>query len=61
MPGLQLTIKQGQRLWDLSEETCSHVIQHLVETKFLCRTGVELYGRLTEGSVRRQTSRMAKV
>ena len=46
MPGLRLTIKQAQRLWGLNEETCSQVIQVLVEAKFLRRTGIELYGRV---------------
>ena len=46
MPGLRLTIKQAQRLWGLNEETCGQVIQLLVESRFLCRTGVDLYERL---------------
>jgi hypothetical protein len=48
MPGLKLTVRQAQRLWGLDAETCSQAIELLVEAKFLCRTGVECYTRLTE-------------
>ena len=51
MPGLRLTLKQAQRLWDLDEETCTQAMHILVEVKFLRRTGLEMYGRLTEGAV----------
>lgn len=46
MPGLRLTVCQAQRLWGLDEAMCRQVIELLIETKFLCRTGVEHYGRL---------------
>ena len=46
MPGLQLTIRQAQRLWGLDRCICEQVLNLLVEAKFLCRTGAEHYGRL---------------
>ena len=35
MPGLQLTLKQAQRLWGLDEETCARSLAFLVENGFL--------------------------
>ena len=60
MPGLQLTVKQAQRLWGLDEETCEHVLEFLIETRFLVRTRRNLYARPTDGSVAMPTLRMAK-
>lgn len=37
MPGLCLTLKQAQRLWDLDEEACREALQLLVNITFLCR------------------------
>lgn len=39
MPGLRLTRPQAQRLWGLDEETCWQVLELLVESTFLFRTG----------------------
>ena len=61
MPGLQLTLKQAQRLWGLDEETCAHALEFLVEKRFLVRTSRNLYARLTDGSVAMPTLRMAKI
>jgi hypothetical protein len=60
MPGLQLTLKQAQRLWGLDEETCARSLEILVETGFLVRTSRDVYARLTEGPVAQPTLRMAK-
>jgi hypothetical protein len=49
MPGLRLTCQQAQRLWGLDEPTCLTILELLVETKFLCRTGRGMYARLSEG------------
>ena len=38
MPGLQLTISQARRLWALDEETCTALLNALVEQQFLLRT-----------------------
>ena len=51
MPGLRLTHKQAQRLWALDEQTCTQLLEFLVEAKFLCRTGVGGYARFTDGTV----------
>ena len=53
MPGLRLTCQQAQRLWNLDEATCLALLEFLVETKFLCRTGRGMYARLTEGRTQR--------
>ena len=50
MPGLRLTRRQAQRLWGLDEATCAQILECLVEARFLCRVGVDQYGRLTEGA-----------
>jgi hypothetical protein len=60
MPGLQLTLKQAQRLWGLDEETCAGSLEILVETGFLVRTSRDVYARMTEGPVAPPTLRMAK-
>jgi hypothetical protein len=35
MPGLRLTIEQAKRLWSLDLETCRHILELLVDCKFL--------------------------
>jgi hypothetical protein len=60
MPGLQLTVKQAQRLWGLDEETCEHVLEFLLEARFLVRTRRNLYARPTDGSVAMPTLRIVK-
>jgi len=60
MPGLQLTLKQAQRLWGLDEETCARSLDLLVENGFLVRTSRDSYARLTEGNIALPTLRMAK-
>ncbi|HLG58795.1 MAG TPA: hypothetical protein VI485_25845 [Vicinamibacterales bacterium] len=51
MPGLRLTRKQAQRLWGFDEETCTNVLESLVETRFLRRIGLDTYLRYGEGAV----------
>lgn len=60
MPGLRLTQAQARRLWGLDEETCTRILDLLVETKFLCRTGLHGYQRLTEGAVAFPGSRIGE-
>ena len=50
MPGLRLTNPQAQRLWALDAETCSAVLESLVELKFLRRGPEGRYFRLTDGN-----------
>ena len=51
MPGLQLTIKQAQRLWGLDEATCVQLLNALVDARFLRRNERGTYGRATDGPV----------
>jgi hypothetical protein len=53
MPGLHLTSQQAQRLWGLDQATCLALLESLVSTKFLRRTGRGMYTRLTEGQSER--------
>ena len=38
LPGLRLTLPQAQRLWGLDLQTCTEILTHLVESRFLART-----------------------
>jgi DNA-binding IclR family transcriptional regulator len=60
MPGLELTLRQAQRLWGLDEDTCARSLDFLVEHGFLTRSGRDSYARLTEGNIALPTLRMAK-
>jgi hypothetical protein len=51
MPGLRLTSRQAQRLWGLDEQTCTTLLEYLVEARFLFRLGSGAYARLTDGEV----------
>ena len=35
MPGLQLTLSQGARLWNIDRDTCAQVLETLVEASYL--------------------------
>ena len=43
MPGLQLTIRQAQRLWGLDAPTCAAMFDALVTARFLRRTHRDVY------------------
>jgi hypothetical protein len=43
MPGLCLTLSQAQRLWSLDPRTCEAVLNSLIDTGFLRRTGRGLF------------------
>lgn len=45
MPGLQLTIAQAARLWDLDLAASEGVLSTLVECKFLIKTRSQAYAR----------------
>ena len=51
MPGLQLTLAQASRLWDVTVAVSQQVFDELVETAFLRRSG-EHYVRADSGSAR---------
>lgn len=48
MPGLRLSCKQGQRLWSVDADTCTSVLNNLVDLKFLVRGTDGNYARLAE-------------
>lgn len=60
MPGLRLTCQQAQRLWGLDESTCRALLESLVDTKFLHRTGHGIYARPTDGHAEFPRRRTAK-
>lgn len=39
MPGLRLTARQAQRLWGLDPSACAALLEALIATGFLKRTG----------------------
>lgn len=39
MPGLQLTLAQASRLWNMKPATSAHVLDRLVDASFLRRAG----------------------
>jgi hypothetical protein len=43
MPGLRLTQRQAQRLWNLDSITCVSILDILESTRFLRRTSDESY------------------
>ena len=54
MPGLQLTIPQACRLWQLDRTTCEAVLADLVATQFLRRTSAGMYARSSAAPYSRQ-------
>lgn len=45
MPGLQLTFRQAQRLWNLTEDVCDRALRTLLDAGFLVRTDDGRYMR----------------
>ena len=43
MPGLRLTQRQAQRLWNLDSTTCEAILKLLESTRFLRRTSNDSY------------------
>ena len=60
MPGMRLTRQQAQRLYGLDEQTCTQVLEYLVEAGFLMRARGETYRRLTDGTTPFPSLHMAK-
>ncbi len=48
MPGLRLTAEQARRLWSLDLNTCTVLLETLVDAKFLARTRDGMYCRLSD-------------
>jgi hypothetical protein len=46
MPGLKLTVSQGQRRFGIDEVTCEAVLDALVDAGVLFKTCDRVYGRL---------------
>jgi hypothetical protein len=57
MPGLSLTARQAQRLWALDEHTTARLLARLVECRYLRRTAVGTYVRVTDAPTVRQVRR----
>lgn len=53
MPGLSLTKGQAQRLFGLDPLKCEALLDTLVATRYLARTGSGAYCRLNDGPSRR--------
>ena len=47
MPGLQLTVTQACRLWQIDTLTCEMLLEQLVHEDFLCKTGKGTYATAT--------------
>jgi hypothetical protein len=45
LPGLSLTARQAQRLWNLDSETCQRVLDMMIRDNFLRRTPQAQYVR----------------
>jgi len=48
MPGLQLTLAQASRLWNMKPTTSAHLLDRLVDASFLRRSG-DRYVRADSG------------
>jgi hypothetical protein len=45
MPGLQLNLRQAQRLWGLESMRCEAILNALVDAGFLTRTRDQVFAR----------------
>jgi len=61
MPGLSLTIFQGQRLWGLDRHTCATALELLTTAGFLRKTATSQYVRASDGRTTMPSFRMAKI
>ena len=48
MPGLRLTSRQAQRLWNLDEIICESLLAALVDVQFLVQTADGLFVQRTD-------------
>jgi hypothetical protein len=60
MPALRLTREQAQRLWAVDADTCTSLLESLVDLKVLVRGPDGKYFRLTEGDETVPRLRMAR-
>jgi hypothetical protein len=61
MPGLRLTRPQAQRLWGLDEQTCTTVLNQLLELQLIEPDSTGRYRRTAEGASVTPKLRMARV
>ena len=52
MPGLQLTVTQACRLWQIDTPTCEMLLEQLVHEDFLCKTEKGAYAAATTARTR---------
>ena len=52
MPGLRLTCRQAQRLWNLDALVCESLLAALVDVRFLVQTSDGLFIQRTGSTVR---------
>jgi hypothetical protein len=60
MPGLRLTRAQAQRLWTVDVETCTSLLETLVELKFLVHSPDGKYARVVDATEPLARLHMAK-
>jgi len=61
MPGLSLTVLQGQRLWGLDRSTCVTALELLTTAGFLRKTSAGHYSRASDGRTDVPSLRMARI
>jgi hypothetical protein len=61
MPGLSLTVYQGQRLWGVDRTTCISALDLLTAAGFLRKTTGGRYTRASDGRTDAPSLRMARV
>ena len=61
MPGLRLTVRQAQRLWDLDAPTCRNLLDALVSTGFLNQSAEGAYARASADPRTSKIGRIARV
>jgi hypothetical protein len=60
MPGLCVTERQAQRLWNLDAHTCRMALAYLLETHFLCEAVGGHYARRAERTTAFPAPRMIR-
>lgn len=56
MPGLRLTCRQAQRLWNLDELVCESLLAALVDVRFLVQTADGVFTQSTDTLARLRRS-----
>ena len=61
MPGLRLTPRQAQRLWGLDEQTCTRILDELLQNGFLRVTYDGRYARTLDGPAARVSVKLPNI